>query len=77
MCDLILSLQTLAMVVSPSSPSSPTSRASDLLLLTYTVSSLSLSLSIPADKAISLACPFQYHNIVTRSGRATRAATFT
>ena len=22
--------------------------------------------AIPADKAISLACPFQYHNIVTR-----------
>ena len=37
------------------------------LYLVYTVSSLAVTAAIPADKAISLACPFQYHNIVTRS----------
>ena len=36
------------------------------LYLVYTVSSLAVTAAIPADKAISLACPFQYHNIVTR-----------
>ena len=69
MSDLILSLQTITsvLVVSPSL----TSTLSDLLMTIYTMSSLFLSLSIPADKAISLACPFQYHNIVTRSADLT------
>ena len=60
--DLLLSLQTLYSLLAVDQ-----SRLSDILLMTYMVASLCFSLSIPADKTISLACPFQYHNIVTRS----------
>ena len=59
--DLLLSLQTLCSLLVVDQ-----SRLSDIFLLTYMVSSVCLSLAIPADKTISLACPFQYHNIVTR-----------
>ena len=61
-CDLLLSLQTLSTILTLASPP-----LSDILLLTYLLAAPCLSLAIPADKAISLACPFQYHNIVTRS----------
>ena len=33
----------------------------------FSLTSLASVAAIPADKAISLGCPFQYHNIVTRS----------
>lgn len=32
----------------------------------FSLTSLASVAAIPADKAISLGCPFQYHNIVTR-----------
>jgi len=37
------------------------------LMIIFIITSLATATFIPADKAISLACPFQYHNIVTRS----------